>query len=352
MVPRPCETTAPDALTPPVSVAPTVAPRELAVVDAALMGASDVDRLARPGPPPPAPLAIALLIVLSPLLTVVDSEFTPVDREPMLVEVDDDRLPIALFTPVDNDVMLVDSEPMPVELDVDNESMPVDVDVDRLLTLLLVVLRPVDSELIAKATDVDSDDTWLTLTASVGFTPGATLVSLTGAVAPTPPSVTLVCDGSSYWTELATPVDSETMPVDSDPMLVEVSVDRLVTVLLVVLRPVDRDVTLFVRVLMPAEVEVDRLPMLLVVVLRPVDRLDTLLFVVLRPVDSELTPVDSELMPVEVELDRLVTLLLVVLRPVDKLVMPVEVEVEVDSELTPVDRELMPLDVEVDRLVT
>nr|WP_318654724.1 hypothetical protein [Burkholderia sp. S-53] len=53
-----------------------------------------------------------------------------------------------------------------------------------------------------------------------------------------------------------------------------------------------------------------------------VDRLVTLLFVVFRPVDNELTPLCAVLIPVEVEVDRLVTLLFVVLRPVD-------------SELTP-----------------
>ncbi|KWA71688.1 hypothetical protein WL30_14120 [Burkholderia ubonensis] len=49
----------------------------------------------------------------------------------------------------------------------------------------------------------------------------------------------------------------------------------------------------------------------LAVVEADVDSDATLLFVVDRPVDSELTPVDSELMPVEVEVDRLLTAWLV-----------------------------------------
>ncbi|WP_423761181.1 hypothetical protein [Burkholderia sp. NLJ2] len=57
---------------------------------------------------------------------------------------------------------------------------------------------------------------------------------------------------------------------------VEVEVDRLVTLLLVVFRPVDNELTLLCAVLIPVAVEVDRLV--------------TLLFVVFRPVDSELTP--------------------------------------------------------------
>ena len=78
------------------------------------------------------------------------------------------------------------------------------------------------------------------------------------------------------------------------------------------------------------------------------DRLVTLLFVVLRPVDSEFTPVDSELMPVEVDVDSDAMLLLAVFRPVDNDRSPVDVVV--DSEVTfllvadsPVDNELIPL---------
>ena len=52
-----------------------------------------------------------------------------------------------------------------------------------------------------------------------------------------------------------------------------------------------------------------------------VDRLETLLLVVLKPVDNDV-------MPVEVEVDNEVTLLFVVLKPVDNDVIPVEVEVD------------------------
>jgi len=46
-------------------------------------------------------------------------------------------------------------------------------------------------------------------------------------------------------------------------------------------------------------------------------RLVTLLFVVDKPVDSEVTPLCAVLMPLDADVLRLVTLLLVVLRPVD-----------------------------------
>ncbi len=111
---------------------------------------------------------------------------------------------------------------------------------------------------------------------------------------------------------------------------------RLVTLLFVVLRPVDQaadagrcgiepvdvEVDRLVRCCSSCSNRVDRLPMLLVAVLRPVDvevdRLVTLLFVVLRPVDRLPMLLVAVLRPVDVEVDRLVTLLLVVLRPVDR----------------------------------
>ncbi|WP_269767499.1 hypothetical protein, partial [Burkholderia ubonensis] len=105
------------------------------------------------------------------------------------------------------------------------------------------------------------------------LTPAATLVSLTGAVAPTPPSVTEVCPGLSYCTVFA-------RPVDSDPTALDVAVDRLLTLLLVELRPVDSDVTPLCAVLMPVDADVDSEVTELLV---------------------ELSPVDSELMPVEVD---------------------------------------------------
>ena len=80
--------------------------------------------------------------------------------------------------------------------------------------------------------------------------------------------------------------------------------------MLTLLRPV-------LTLLNPVEVEVDRLVTLLFVVLRPVLRLPTLLLVVLRPVLSEETPVLTDERPV-----------LTLLRPVERLLMPVEVEVE------------------------
>ena len=101
-------------------------------------------------------------------------------------------------------------------------------------------------------------------------------------------------------------------------------------------RPVLTDERPVLTLLRPVEVEVDRLVTLLFVVLRTGRlKLPTLLLVVLRPVLSEETPVlkldpraqrdttrthDERpvltlLNPVEVEVDRLVTLLFVVLSP-------------------------------------
>ncbi|KVQ15058.1 hypothetical protein WJ98_24465 [Burkholderia ubonensis] len=75
--------------------------------------------------------------------------------------------------------------------------------------------------------------------------------------------------------------------------------------------------------LMPVDVEVDN------------DA--TLLLVVLRPVDSELTPLCAVLMPVDVDVDSDTTLLLVVLKPVDSDAIALdEDDTVVDSELTAV----------------
>ncbi len=78
---------------------------------------------------------------------------------------------------------------------VDSEPMPVEVDVDSDVRLLFVELRPVDSELIAVEVDVDSDATLL-------------LVVLR-------------------------PVDSELMPVDSDATFDAVDVDSVLSALFV-----------------------------------------------------------------------------------------------------------------------
>ncbi|OJA95203.1 hypothetical protein BGV48_22485 [Burkholderia ubonensis] len=148
---------------------------------------------------------------------------------------------LRLFTVVDKFITLVDSDTTlllvalsPVETDVDSDATLllvalsfVETDVDSDVTLLLVTLSPVEVEI-----KVDRDWSWLTLTASVGLTPAATLVSFTGVVAPTPPSVTVARALSSYCTALAAPVDSEA------------------TVLLVMLSPVDNE-------LIPIEVDVD-----------------------------------------------------------------------------------------------
>jgi hypothetical protein len=91
-------------------------------------------------------------------------------------------------TDVDNAATLI----FVVDRPVDNELTAVEVDVDSAVTLLFVVDRPVDSEPTAVEVDVDSDVNWPTFTASVGFTPAATLVRVTGVVEPTPPKVICV----------------------------------------------------------------------------------------------------------------------------------------------------------------
>ncbi|WP_279596673.1 hypothetical protein, partial [Burkholderia pseudomallei] len=72
------------------------------------------------------------------------------------VEVDSDvRLLLVVLRPVE-------SEPMPVEVDVDSEAIelvaderPVDVEVDSEARLLSVVLKPVESEPMPVEVDVD-----------------------------------------------------------------------------------------------------------------------------------------------------------------------------------------------------
>ncbi|CAG2483223.1 chromosome segregation ATPase [Burkholderia sola] len=53
-----------------------------------------------------------------------------------------------------------------------------------------------------------------------------------------------------------------------------------------------------------------------------VDSEVTVLFVVLRPVDNEVTPLCAVLIPVDADVDSEVTVLFVVLRPVDNEVTP------------------------------
>ncbi|VWB95374.1 ATPase [Burkholderia paludis] len=123
------------------------------------------------------PLLFAERMVL--LLIVVDNWFTVV---------------LMFDTPLDSEATLLLVELRPV----DSELMPVEVDVDSEATLLFVVLRPVDSEptpvdneLIAVEVEVDSEATLLLVAFRL--------------------------------------VDSELMPVDSDEKFAAVDVDRLFT---------------------------------------------------------------------------------------------------------------------------
>jgi len=129
------------------------------------------------------------LLVLIPA-TVLFIVLKPVEREPIPVDVEAESVTKALLVVL----RLVDSVLKPVE----RAPKVVEVDVERLPTALFVVLSPVESELIPAEDDVDNEVNWPKFTASVGRTPAATLARMTGAVAPTPPSVMLVWLGLSY----------------------------------------------------------------------------------------------------------------------------------------------------------
>jgi hypothetical protein len=175
LVPRVC--TVPLLLAPPIVVPPSVPPVAIAFLDASTSDVSVVDKDVVP-----------FVILLKPLesdvtwLKPVDNDEIPVDREEMPLEVDDDKevtLPLVVDSPVDKeltfDVLLdkpVDKELMLLAF-VDK---PDEVEVDSELTLLLVALRPVDSDPRPLAVDVDSEFNWLTLTASVFCVPAATLM--------------------------------------------------------------------------------------------------------------------------------------------------------------------------------
>jgi pilus assembly protein FimV len=79
-------------------------------------------------------------------------------ERPVDVEVDSDETVLLVV------LRPVESEPMPVEVDVDNEAIellaverPVEVEVESDVTVLLVVLRPVESEPMPVEADVDSE---------------------------------------------------------------------------------------------------------------------------------------------------------------------------------------------------
>jgi hypothetical protein len=107
----------------------------------------------------------------------------------MPVEVEVDSAVTLLFvvlSPADKKVILLCAVLMPVEVEVDSAATllfavfsPVATPVDSEATLLCAVPMPVEE-------DVDSELNWPKLTASVAFTPAATLLSVTGVVEPTP----------------------------------------------------------------------------------------------------------------------------------------------------------------------
>jgi hypothetical protein len=164
-------------LAPPIVVPPKVAPEAEAFLDASTRDVSDVEREF-------VPLAIPFKPVESEVtwLKPVDRDKIPVDREAIPVEAEVDSevtLPLVLDRPVDSEPTFeallespVDSEVIalfavlrPPEVEVDNEE-----------TLWLVDDKPVDNELRPAAVAVDSEFSWLTLTASVFCVPAATLI--------------------------------------------------------------------------------------------------------------------------------------------------------------------------------
>lgn len=136
-----------------------------------------VFRLVERLPKPVERLPMLLVVVLNPAAVDVDklsmllvAVLRPVDRLPILLA--------AVFRLVKTDVDKLSTRlatmPSPVEVEVDRLATELFVAiklVDRLATLLFVVLKLVDNEAVAV-------DSWLTLTASVGAPPAATLVSL------------------------------------------------------------------------------------------------------------------------------------------------------------------------------
>ncbi|PFH08942.1 hypothetical protein BCF11_1322 [Collimonas sp. PA-H2] len=175
LVPRVC--TVPLLLAPPIVVPPSVPPFAVAFFDASTSDVSVVDKEVVP-----------LAMLLKPLeidvtwLKPVDSDEMPVEREEIPLEVDDDKeltLPLVVDSPVDSELTFdvlpdnpVDKELMLLVL-VDK---PVEVDDDSEFTLLLVELRAVDSDPRPVDVAVDSEFSWLTLTASVFCVPAATLM--------------------------------------------------------------------------------------------------------------------------------------------------------------------------------
>jgi len=175
LVPRVC--TVPLLLAPPIVVPPSVAPLAVAFLDASTSEVSDVDSEFVPVVIPCRPVE-SEITVFSP----VDKDDKPVDNEEIPVDVEVDKeftLPLVVDKPVDNELTfdaLLDS-PVDRELTVllvldkpvDKEPKPVEVDVDNEFTLLLTDDRPDDVA-------VDSEFSWLTLTASVFCVPAATLM--------------------------------------------------------------------------------------------------------------------------------------------------------------------------------
>jgi hypothetical protein len=175
LVPRVC--TVPLLLAPPIVVPASVAPLAVAFLDASTSDVSDVDSEFVPVVIPCRPVE-SEVTVLSP----VDRDDKPVDNDEIPVEVEVDKeltLPLVVDKPVDKEPTLealldsaLDRELtllLVLDSPVDNEPRLVEVEVDSEFTLLLTDDKPDEVA-------VDSEFSWLTLTASVFCVPAATLM--------------------------------------------------------------------------------------------------------------------------------------------------------------------------------
>ncbi|WP_181152376.1 hypothetical protein, partial [Burkholderia cepacia] len=144
--------------------------------------------------------------------------------------------------------------------------MPTAAEVDRLATLLFVVFKLVDS-------DPTSVDSW------VDSAPRVLLVVARPVDSEITPLCAVLIPTAADVDRLVTLLFVVFKLVDNDPTSVDSWFDSAPRALLVVVRLVDREVTPLCAVLMPTAAEVDRLA--------------TLLFVALRPVDNDPTSIDS-----------------------------------------------------------
>jgi hypothetical protein len=142
--------------------------------------------------------------------------------------------------------------------------------------LVLVVLRPVDSEVASVDSCVDSE-------------PRLLLVVLRPVLSELTPLIAVLIPVEAEVDNDVTLVLVVLKPVDSEVASAGFCVDSEPRVLLVVLRPVLSGLTPLIAALIPVEADVDNELTLPLVATRPVDSELTLLFVVPKPVEMTLT---------------------------------------------------------------